>query len=254
MFLEKGFNDYLSKPIEIAKLDDLIARWVPPKKQIKTVNRIKRESFSGPGLTIPGIDTAKGIVMTGGTLEGYKDVLASFCKDSLTRLPVLQTVLQAEAEDLTDFTAHVHALKSAAGTIGAAELSREAAEMEAAGKAGGTGIIKEKLPGFYEHLKETTGRISAALVEGTHDGENSGPLLTISDAGIRGLFEELKAAVETKNIESIDLITEKLTDKRLDKKTKQTLDAVSDLLLMSKFKQAAEEINTLLKVRETNEK
>jgi signal transduction histidine kinase/FixJ family two-component response regulator len=36
MFLEKGFNDYLSKPIEIAKLDGMAAKWIPKEKQIKT--------------------------------------------------------------------------------------------------------------------------------------------------------------------------------------------------------------------------
>ncbi|MDR1278768.1 MAG: response regulator [Treponema sp.] len=36
MFLEKGFSDYLSKPIEIAKLDDMLSRWIPPEKRTKT--------------------------------------------------------------------------------------------------------------------------------------------------------------------------------------------------------------------------
>jgi signal transduction histidine kinase/CheY-like chemotaxis protein len=33
MFLEKGFTDYLSKPIEITKLDEMIARWIPKKSR-----------------------------------------------------------------------------------------------------------------------------------------------------------------------------------------------------------------------------
>jgi CheY-like chemotaxis protein len=33
MFLEKGFNDFLSKPIDIARLDEVIARWVSREKQ-----------------------------------------------------------------------------------------------------------------------------------------------------------------------------------------------------------------------------
>jgi signal transduction histidine kinase/CheY-like chemotaxis protein len=35
IFLEKGFNDYISKPIEITKMDEMIARWIPAEKQIK---------------------------------------------------------------------------------------------------------------------------------------------------------------------------------------------------------------------------
>ncbi|MDR2662669.1 MAG: response regulator, partial [Treponema sp.] len=33
LFLEKGFNDFLSKPIEIAKLDALVAKWIPADKK-----------------------------------------------------------------------------------------------------------------------------------------------------------------------------------------------------------------------------
>jgi signal transduction histidine kinase/ActR/RegA family two-component response regulator len=36
MFLEKGFDDYLSKPIEIAKMNEVMVRWLPPEKRIKT--------------------------------------------------------------------------------------------------------------------------------------------------------------------------------------------------------------------------
>jgi signal transduction histidine kinase/AmiR/NasT family two-component response regulator len=35
MFLEKGFNDYLSKPIDIAQLDSVLKMWIPREKQKK---------------------------------------------------------------------------------------------------------------------------------------------------------------------------------------------------------------------------
>jgi PAS domain S-box-containing protein len=34
LFLERGFNDYLAKPIEILKLHQILTRWVPQEKQI----------------------------------------------------------------------------------------------------------------------------------------------------------------------------------------------------------------------------
>jgi FixJ family two-component response regulator len=33
MFLENGFNDFLSKPIDTVKLDELLRRWIPKDKQ-----------------------------------------------------------------------------------------------------------------------------------------------------------------------------------------------------------------------------
>jgi CheY-like chemotaxis protein len=162
MFLEKGFDDYLSKPIEIAKLEGIIARWIPDEKRVNTGGEIKRESFSGDGgLSIPGVDTARGINMTGGTLDGYRQVLAAFYKDILDRLPHLASV-PAETE-LAAFTIHVHALKGASAIIGAVGLSKEAAALEAAGRAGGIDMIRESLPLFLEHLQETAEGIRIVL-------------------------------------------------------------------------------------------
>jgi CheY-like chemotaxis protein len=46
LFLEKGFNDYISKPIEIAKLEEIMYRWIPPEKRIKT-GGMRREASGG---------------------------------------------------------------------------------------------------------------------------------------------------------------------------------------------------------------
>ncbi|MDR1929454.1 MAG: response regulator [Treponema sp.] len=37
MFLSKGFNDFLSKPIEIAKLNEIMENWIPQSKQQKEI-------------------------------------------------------------------------------------------------------------------------------------------------------------------------------------------------------------------------
>jgi PleD family two-component response regulator len=33
MFIEKGFNDFLAKPIDISKLDQMLDRWIPKEKR-----------------------------------------------------------------------------------------------------------------------------------------------------------------------------------------------------------------------------
>jgi len=33
MFIEKGFNDFLSKPIDVGKLDEILNRWIPKEKR-----------------------------------------------------------------------------------------------------------------------------------------------------------------------------------------------------------------------------
>ncbi|MDR2740260.1 MAG: response regulator, partial [Treponema sp.] len=122
MFLAEGFSDFLSKPVEIAKLDEIIAKWIPPDKQVKADAGIKRETFTEEsGIVIPGVDAAKGITMTGGTVAGYRKVLAQFRKDAQERLALLQEPPEPGALPL--FVTQAHALKSASASLGAAEVS-----------------------------------------------------------------------------------------------------------------------------------
>jgi CheY-like chemotaxis protein len=41
MFLEKGFNDFIAKPIDVRKLDEIIRRWIPEEKQVKAKSEMK---------------------------------------------------------------------------------------------------------------------------------------------------------------------------------------------------------------------
>jgi CheY-like chemotaxis protein len=35
MFIEKGFNGFLAKPIDVAKLDEALETWIPKEKQVR---------------------------------------------------------------------------------------------------------------------------------------------------------------------------------------------------------------------------
>jgi signal transduction histidine kinase/CheY-like chemotaxis protein len=275
MFLAKGFNDYLSKPIEIAKLDDMMARWIPREKQIKNGRGIRRETFAGdPELFIPGVDIQRGINMTGGTEEGYRKVLAQFYKDASERLVwFLDGFLKMAGGDndradsteyFTAFTIQAHAIKSAAATIGAAEVSREAAALEAAareavGKAGDTQAIHEALPGFCEDLARLTGGIKKALQETgetTGDPEagdlevRTGEKQNAASVIPRPVLLALKEALEAKNMKEIDSLLEEIEKLPLDAKTRETAAVISDKVLMGEYEEAIETVTLLLVARE----
>jgi HPt (histidine-containing phosphotransfer) domain-containing protein len=222
-----GFDDYLSKPIEIAKLDEIVAHWVPKEKQRPA--GLERKVIQGEAqFDIPGIDTKKGIAMNGGLLEGYKQVLSQFCRDAEKRLPLFDEASPAESGEIA---IHAHAIKSAAGTIGADVLSKAAAGLEAAGKAGDDGAIRRDLPGFAAKLKETMENIRQALGEGSEEAGGG------EDLG--AFFAELKTALEKKDMEAIDDMIRRIKDSNPGAKAKQALLDIEDKVLMSKFREAA---------------
>jgi signal transduction histidine kinase/CheY-like chemotaxis protein/HPt (histidine-containing phosphotransfer) domain-containing protein len=187
MFLENGFDDFISKPIDISKLDEMLDRWIPKEKKEKNsiqpqpvqplrqaqgakresqeAQKESRDTFVEPAKTdvfsIPGIDTAKGITMTGGTLETYKQLLYMFCKDVDERLQFFGKEITTDT--LLDFVTHIHSLKSATASIGAAEISSLAAGLEAIGKSGDAAFIRESLPDFTKKLEELKKNIISAL-------------------------------------------------------------------------------------------
>jgi CheY-like chemotaxis protein len=244
MFLEKGFSDYISKPIEIAKLDEIVSRWIPAEKRIKAGAGIRRETLSGKTeIVIPGVDTQKGIAMTGGTEAKYRKVLAQFYKDAVKRLPVFADPPTETA--LVTFVIQAHAIKGAAGTIGAAEVSKEAAVLETAGKAGDTKTIGETLPGFHKGLTQLIEGIGKAL-EGSEElgGRSKG-----KDVSLTAL-PALRAALEAKNMKEIDRLLEKIEQLPLGVETRERINTISDKVLMGEYQGAVEIINLLLTAKE----
>jgi CheY-like chemotaxis protein len=240
MFLEKGFNGYLSKPIDIAELDDLLGKWIPKAKQREPVFQ-RDAALPVPAFQIEGVNTARGLTLTGGTETGYRKVLTTFRRDALDRLPRLAE--PPAAGELNAFTIEVHALKSAAAAIGAALLSDEAAALEAAGRAGDLAVLSGQLPRFYADLEKMTEAIRAALETGGAERDGGDSAAFPSAAGTPGTaphpaFAALRTALETQDIGTIDRILAELEEGPMDPGTREILERVSDLVLMAEFEKA----------------
>jgi signal transduction histidine kinase/CheY-like chemotaxis protein/HPt (histidine-containing phosphotransfer) domain-containing protein len=261
VFLTKGFNDYLAKPIEMYKLDEIMTRWIPKEKKIENYKTTTRYSKPIAGqdapaagsnqpvgfpltanyssLTAIGVDVIRGVAMTGGIESAYRKVLSAFHKDALDRLAILGKA--PVEEDLSLFTIHAHALKSAAATIGAVGVSQMAKELEAAGKAGDRGLIRDRLPEFQKDLKILAENIAAVLC--LPAVETTGPGASLSEH--LALVMELKTALEKENIETVDRILAELEDKPFDEKTREALATISDAVLMTEFQEAIEKLSAI---------
>jgi signal transduction histidine kinase/CheY-like chemotaxis protein/HPt (histidine-containing phosphotransfer) domain-containing protein len=267
MFLSRGFNDFLSKPIDVSKLDEALARWVPRSKQKKSdistpLKPPKEEAGAAQDLKIPGMDVERGITMTGGTLAGYRRVLSMFRKDAEERIAALRRFAsQSEKHDLSPLISQAHALKSVLGSLGAAEASAKAAQLEAAGKAGNLAAIEEGLPGFIEQLAALVEGVEKAGLNGKNEGEKTSPDHANSAArkpanrgdefswpAVKPLFDALVSALETQKAAEIDRIIDGLSRQPLDSKARETLDAVSDNVLIAEYGRALETVKAFTRV------
>jgi signal transduction histidine kinase/CheY-like chemotaxis protein/HPt (histidine-containing phosphotransfer) domain-containing protein len=252
MFIKNGFNDFISKPIDISRLDEMLDRWIPAEKKDQG-SGIGDRGIAIPRFllpAIPGVDVQKGIAMTGGTVTAYTQVLSLFCKDAQDRLPLLQKTPEAAA--MSAFITHVHALKSASASIGVHEISSLAAELEAAGKAADTAFISEHLPVFAQQLAELLENIRDALELDKPEFQDVHysplPKSALSSPHSQ-LFKELADALKSQKISEIKRILNMLNQQAQDSRLKEILEQISDQVLMTEFDNAVKIVEELITVR-----
>jgi signal transduction histidine kinase/CheY-like chemotaxis protein/HPt (histidine-containing phosphotransfer) domain-containing protein len=247
MFVEKGFDDYLAKPIEIAKLDEIMENWIPREKWEAPETEQKP---SGAGIfkaVIQGVDVQKGISMTGGTPEGYRWVLESYHRDAEDRCKTMKQILLEglPPEKFPVLSTQAHAMKSASASIGADALSAEAAALEDAGKRGDRDFIDKNLADFCAHLEEIILQIRAALNPAGASGGAAQETIVLN-AKERKLMVGLKTALEGGNIFDIDRFNNELEALPLESGVKEAYMGISDLVLVHEFSAAIAAINKLL--------
>jgi len=244
MFISNGFNDFLSKPIDVSKFDEMLDRWIPKTLRVsyKEHKEIETGGGSDPQMpVIPGVDTEKGIAMTGGTIEAYRQVLSIFCKDAQNRLELFKNT--PSQDTLSDFVINVHAIKSASASIGSAGISSIAAGLEEAGKAKDIAFIGKNLPGFVQQLSELVKNIGNA-VNGA--AKNAGTETKADISAHIPTLRELYDALKTKKISEIKNILNTLEQQARDPTLKENLELISDQVLMTEFDIAAKIVEELL--------
>jgi CheY-like chemotaxis protein len=122
MFLERGFNDFISKPVDIRKLDTCMNRWLRKKGVSQAAQRY--------------IDFEEGAKQFG-SAELFSKMLGSFKKHTPDLLKKI------EGQKGEDYTISIHALKGILRTICAKELGDRAYELEKASKDGKVDFVKE---------------------------------------------------------------------------------------------------------------
>jgi len=206
MFMENGFNDFLSKPIDITKLNTILNKWIPKEKQHEFTGEFSPPSTGEADINIAGIDVGKGIVMTGGTIDGYIKILSAYLSDGNNVLEKIKVCLDDGRFDL--FTTHVHALKSASASIGADAISASAETLEMAGLRGDTGFIHANADSFSRNFEALLENIKKALSSLPKNEATDYTLINID--AVKDELIMLKAAFNDFNTPVINTITKNL--------------------------------------------
>jgi CheY-like chemotaxis protein len=245
-FLQNGFDDFLSKPIEYPKLEEILEKFIPVKKRRPIPLDDKPSLTPKPEffLTIEGVNVNSGLSHTRGNRERYLNLLDVFYHDAKSRLPLIMTI--PEEKNLKDFTIQVHALKSALASIGADDLSLTAAHLEEAGHNADMLVIQNDLERFRHDLESMLERIHTAVTAAwdLNNGTNGDDSTQAENE--RKLLMQLKEALEEKDYSAIYSITRKIEAIHFNCKMRIIWSSILESITMSEYTIAINSIDYAL--------
>jgi PAS domain S-box-containing protein len=145
MFLDEGFQAFVSKPISIVKLDVVIRQWIM-KEAVGGASALTEQVIvqAAPEVKptdgIPGVNMRLGRALYEDDEEIFIDILTSYAENIPSELEKLHGVTE---ENLHDYAIDIHTVKGASSSIGAKEIAERAKKMEAMAKAGDLGGVVE---------------------------------------------------------------------------------------------------------------
>lgn len=192
-YLSKGFNDYLTKPIDSNSLERMLKKYIPVEKILNVLkDDIEASEASGEKaesknasifkmLQAEGIDTAKGLANCAGDEDFYISILLEYLNGADEKKTNLKSFL--DSGDFKDYGILIHSIKSTSAMIGATVPFKLAQDLEAAAGKDDKGFVLSNHDAF---LKEYN-TVLAALGNIVPDKDPGGDV----DFGDDGVMEFL---------------------------------------------------------------
>ena len=178
-FKSAGMNDYLSKPIHMKQLSEILQKWIPIDKQIRILEGKeispnpkvpKKQSILHVSHGLPkkeiieflqGINVEDGLRNCGGSQNVYVRILQTFASSNL--LSGLEEYF--EKEDIQNYMVLSHSIKGACRNIGANDVADMAFEMEKAGKRQDVPYIWDNHRDFADAYGKLLKKVTKALLD-----------------------------------------------------------------------------------------
>ncbi|MBF0291957.1 MAG: response regulator [Nitrospinae bacterium] len=192
--IASGMNDHVSKPIDPDELFRTLNRWIIDRPGLgvsfKKTGQMKDDVIIP---SLPGFDTVIGVARVGGRGSLYRSLLVKFYHRYGDAIENIRADLNAGNLEKAHLASHT--FKGVAGNIGAHELHRVAAELDAAVLKNDT----EALPAILDHCAAVLSETMAVLAPLASEAEHSAPQYkggVLSDGELGKLLLEMKALLE----------------------------------------------------------
>lgn len=198
MYLAEGFTDYLTKPVDSAKLELMLLSYLPGNLVTRITLANSGTDAKEPLPEIEGIDSAEAMANCG-SRHVFRDAAADFCNSMEENAASIERY--AQQKDFRNYTVLVHALKSSARLIGATELARAAAELEALSDRQDAAGIAEKTPALLAQYRSCAGRLQPFTAESPAQGK-----LAMAKDMFTGAIADIKQCIQAFDFDTAEQI------------------------------------------------
>ncbi|MBQ9564292.1 MAG: response regulator, partial [Synergistaceae bacterium] len=188
-YLAAGFDDYLTKPIDVDKLEEMMMEYLPKEKLRAPADEDSEE----PAVELPEwlngveeIDRDAGLHYCG-SARGYLDMLKIYGESAAAKADEIENFWRER--DVANTTIKVHALKSTSRAVGAESLGALAEKLEFAGKAGDEAALDAELAGLLERYRSLGASLSPLYAPVKRADEE---LPLISDDELREAYDSIR--------------------------------------------------------------
>ena len=153
MYMEEGFDDYLTKPLDSKILEQTVKNMLPPDK-VKEVSSVKKRLTS-----IEGLDYERALGHCANDEELLDEIISDIVAECDERSERMRKSL--EAKDLKAYEIDAHSIKSTMATLGINGLSERAKKHEFAAKENNAEFIFGDSEEFIDAYTEVCRKLKA---------------------------------------------------------------------------------------------
>lgn len=253
MFLSRGFDDYLPKPVDKLLLYDKLINLIPESKISFTTEEIEPAAYTEDELAelfMSGVDVRMALDEREGSIKDYLKVLELYYLEGESKKRLIKDAY--ESKDYKNYEVFVHGLKSTSLSIGAVALSDLAKEHEFAAKNGEIQFINDNFFKLCTEYDKILVEIKGVLVKkgiisndkSDENNENKIEGMTHNKL-IRKLHKILELSENFRSKEAYNELQE-LLDYKLDDDIQDSLEDIALKFKMYDDDGAEEELTSLL--------
>ena len=227
MFMDNGFDDFISKPIDIRQLNSVLNKFIRDKQPQEVLEKARKQ---------------KNVIYDayGNSLSVDPQLAEFFVRDAEKAAAILGAISRNKCrrgDDVPVLVINIHAMKSALANVGEVELSAVAQKIEQAGRDLDINLVLAELPSFLNALQAVIEKFKPKEDGGAEESAEAGN--EIDHVYLQEKMYEIQAACAAYDKKAAKNALSELKQKTWPRSVREHLSAIAEHLLHSEFDEAA---------------